>query len=208
MLMKTVFVKRISTQLLFILSSLMLVSCASTSITDSWLEEENQKSYRHPMIIGISDSQQTRQIFEKHLTSVLKKKNIVATPSYKLINSKQKISRESVLSAIQGTEIDSVLVTYLVSADTKMVPHDSPVNPGYSGNAENHMISDTLVSSRGRSNAAEIISLKNDFYDAQTKKVVWSVQTRTVAPDSIDEVVIAVTELLVNRLLDDGILNE
>ena len=185
---------------------ILIVSCANTSVTQSWLKEEHTKSYKHPMIIGITDSQQTRQIYEKHFVSELKKRNIRATPSYSLISSKEKLNRETVVDAIQDTEIDSVLVTYLVSADSKIKHHDSPINTGYSGNVDNNMMSATLVSVRGRSRSSEVVGLKNDFYDAQSKTVVWSVQTKTVGPESIDEVVTEVTELLINQLFDDNIL--
>lgn len=202
------FVNTINVKIIFILFiSLLLVSCANTSITQSWLEKEQAKTYKHPMILAITDSQQTRRIFEKHLVSGLKENNITATPSYTLLSSKQKINREAVLNAIKGTEIDSVLVTYLVSADSEMKYHNSPISMGYSGNVENTMISDTLVATRGRYSSTEIIVLKNDLYDAQSKMVVWSAQTKTVAPHSIDEVVTDVTELLIQQLLDDNILD-
>ncbi len=201
-------VNTINTKIIFILFiNLLLVSCANTSITQSWVEKEQPKTYKHPMIIAISDSQQTRRIFEKHLVSGLAEKNVSATPSYTLISSKKKISRETVVDALQGTEVDSVLVTYLVSADSEMKRHDSPINMGYSGNVENNMMSDTLVSTRGRSSSTEVIVLKNDFYDVHSKIVVWSMQTKTVAPHSIDEVVTDVTELLIQQLLDDNILD-
>ncbi|VAW52757.1 hypothetical protein MNBD_GAMMA05-546 [hydrothermal vent metagenome] len=185
---------------------LVIVSCASTKMTDSWVDEREDKVFKHPMIIAISDSQQTRQIYEKHFVSELKKKDIVSTASYTLISSKQKLNREAVVNAIKGSEIDSVLVTYLVLADSKIKVHESPVNMGYSGNVDELKISDTLISSRGRSNTTEVVGLKNDLYDVASKKIVWSVQTKTVGPESIDQVVTEVTELLINQMFSDGFL--
>lgn len=191
---------------LVLLISLLLASCANTRIIQSWVENEPAKKYQHPMIIAISDSQQTRRIFEKHLVTGLRDNNIVATPSYRLISSKQKMNRETVIEVLQDTEMDSVLVTYLIAADTEMRHHDSPINIGYSGNIENNMMSDTIISARSRTSDSETIMLKSDFYDAQSKAVVWSVRTKTVAPDSIDEVITDVTQLLVKQLLKDDIL--
>jgi len=186
---------------------LLMASCSNTKLTQSWVEEEHGKPYHHPMIIGISDSQQTRQIYEKHFVAELDKKNITATPSYKLINSKQKMNRETVVNAIQGTEIDSVLITYLVSSDTEVRYNESPLSQGYSSDTDNK-VSATMISTRGRTSSAEIITLKNDLYDAENKSLVWTAQTRTVAPESIDEVVTDVTELLIGQLIDDGILKQ
>ena len=172
----------------------------------SWKEAELGHDYKHLMIIGISDSQQTRQMYEKHFVAELKKRNVTATPSYKLISSKQKMNRETVVAAIEDTEIDAVLVTYLVSSDAEITHRDSPLGASYSGTAEGSQISATIVTNRGRSRTEEVFVLKNDIYDAQSKTLVWSVQTETVGPESVDEVVTEVTELLIDRMFSDGIV--
>jgi len=185
---------------------LMIASCSNTKVIQDWTAEGHDKTYQHPLVIGISDSQQTRQIFEKYFVSELAKNNVTATPSYTLISSKQKMNRETVMKAIEGTEIDSVIVTYLVSSETEVMYHESPLSQGYSGDPDSTKVSATLVSTRGRTSSAEIITLKNDLYDVETKTLIWTAQTRTVAPESIDEVVTDVTSLLVDQLLSDGIL--
>jgi len=192
--------------LIILVLGLLITSCSNTKIIQDWAEEGPGKTYQHPLIIGISDSQQTRQIYEKHFVSELAKNNVTATPSYTLISSKQKMNRETVMKAIEGTEIDSVIVTYLVSSETEVMYHESPLSQGYSGDPDSTKVSATLVSTRGRSSSAEIITLKNDLYDVETKTLRWTAQTRTVAPESIDEVVTDVTELLVDRLISDGVL--
>ncbi len=192
-------------QVIVLLLTVMITACAHTSLMDSWIIEDNQRSYNHPMIIGISDSQQTRQLYEKQFVAKLKHKNISATPSYKLISSKHKIIRETVVKAIQGTdiEIDSVLVTYLVSSDSKMKYHDSPINAGYSGSADNNQISATIVSTRGQSRSEEVFVLKTDLYDVQSRALVWSAQTKSVGPESVDQVIEEVTTLLVDEMFNN-----
>lgn len=196
--------------LIVLLFSIVMVavttSCANTSILENWKEEGLSHSIKHPMIIGISDSQQTRQIYEKHFVSELKKRNITATPSYKLISSKQKINRNTVRAAIDGTEIDAVLVTYLVSADVEIKHRDSPLGVSYSSTAEGSQISATIISKRGRSRSEEVFVLKSDLYDVESRALVWSVQTETVGPESIDEVVTEVIELLIDQMFSDDIV--
>ena len=116
------------------------------------------------------------------------------------------MNRETVVAAIQGTEIDAVLVTYLVSADSEMKHRDSPLGASYSGSAEGSQISATIVTNRGRSSSEEIFVLKSDIYDAQSKTLVWSARTRTVAPESVDEVVTEVTALLIDRMFSDSVV--
>lgn len=197
---------RVKNLIVLSLMVILTASCAKTSMIENWKDDELTHTYKHLMIIGISDSQQTRQIYEKHFVGKLKKSNITATPSYSLINSKQKMNRETVVAAIKGTEIDAVLVTYLVSADVEITHRDSPLGNTYSGTAEGAEISSTIVSKRGVSRSEEVFVLKNDLFDVQSKSLVWSVQTETVGPESIDEVVTGVTKLLINQMLIDGIV--
>jgi len=192
--------------IIILLLSVLTASCANTSLIDSWKKTEHAGFIKHPMIIGVSDSQQTRQIYEKHFVAELKKKNITATASYTLINSKQKIDRETVVEAIRDTEIDAVLVTYLVSADSTLKHRDSPIGNTYSGSADNNQISATIISNRGRSRSEEVVVLKNDVYDVRSKSLVWSAQTKAVGPESIDEVVTDVTQLLIDAMFSDNLL--
>jgi hypothetical protein len=188
-----------------LLLSVLISSCATTKITDSWVEPGLKQSYERPLIIGISDSQQTRRVYENYFVAELKKRNITATASYTLISSKQKLNRETVVSAIQDTDIDSVLVTYLVSADAETKLRDSPLTGTYSGDTENNLMSATLITTPGRYSEADVIILKNDFYDTKSKSIVFSAQTKTVAAESIDEIIKEVTNLLITALFDEQV---
>lgn len=183
--------------------SVLAASCSNTQIINSWTEPGQKTAYVRPMIIGVSDSQQTRRIYENQFVAELQKFKVNAIPSYTLISSKQKMDKETVLAAISGTDIDSVIITYLISADQEVSNTTSVLDTDHIGNIENNQVSSTIISTRGRSNSAEIVTLKNDFYDAASHTLVWTVQTRTKAPESIDEVVKDVTELLVKKLIGD-----
>lgn len=195
-------------QILVLLMSLFIVAglaaCANTSLRERWKQPELAKTFHKPLIIGRSDSQQTRRIYEDYVANELKKYGITAVPSYTLISSKQKINEETVVNAIRGKNIDSVLVTYLVSSETELVSHDSPLGSSYSGSYEDNTMSSTLITNR-RYSGKQIITLKNDLYDAGSRKVVWSAITESVGPDSIDEVIVDVTGLLVEALKEDGV---
>lgn len=202
----TIRVKDLIILLFILVMATALASCSTTSLIQSWKDAELTHSYKHLMIIGISDSQQTRQLYEKHFVAELKKINVTATPSYQLIDSKQKVNRETVVAAIKETDIDAVLVTYLVSADAEIKHRDSPLGASYSGTAEGSEISATIVTNRGSSRTEEVFVLKNDLYETQTKTLVWSVQTETVGPDSIDQVITEVTALLIDRMMSDDMV--
>ncbi len=123
-----------------------------------------------------------------------------------MISSKQKINRETVVAAAQNTDIDAVLVTYLISADAEVKHRDSLLNTGYSAEGDSSHVSATIISNRGQSRDEEIFVLKNDLYDVKSKSLVWSAQTKSVGPESIDQVVREVTAILIKEMLDDKVL--
>ena len=193
--------------LLLLLLVLTIISgCTGTSVRDQWVEPGLAKTYHKPLIIGRSDSQQTRRIYEDYLAGEFKKIGVTAVPSYTLISSKEKINEETVVNAVKrsGIGIDSVLVTYLVASETELVSHDSPLSSSYSGSYEDNTMSSTLITNR-RYSGKQIITLKNDLYDAGSRKIVWSAVTESVGPDSIDEVIVDVSELLVKALKEDHV---
>lgn len=98
-----------------------------------------------------------------------------------------------------------MLVTYLVAVDTDTNLRESPLDAGYSGNMADMEVSSTIIVNRGRYNESEIISLKNDFYDVASESMIWTVQTKSVAAESIDSVVIDVTALIIKQLYNDDL---
>ncbi len=211
-------IKNITTKTVVIvftfIASVVVSACANTTITQSWTQQDaERRTYKQPMVLVISDSQQTRRIYEDSLVAKLKEEGITATPSYLLIDSRNEINRETVDSIVQRSNqnaynnlpIDSVLISYLAVVDKELSKQDSPLGETYSGDAGNNMLSATLIVGRGRFNTKEVIPLKNDLYDIQKKSIVWSVQTKTDDLTTIDALVVSVTDALVEKLVDDDV---
>jgi len=211
-------IKNITTKAVIIvftfIVSVVVSACANTTITQSWTQQDTERrTYKQPMVLVISDSQQTRRIYEDSLVAKLKEEGVTATPSYLLIDSRNEINRKTVDSAVQRSNqnaynnmpIDSVLISYLAVVDKELSKQDSPLGETYSGDAEDNMLSATLIVGRGRFNTKEVIPLKNDLYDIQQKSIVWSVQTKTDDLTTIDALVVSVTDALVEELVDDEV---
>ncbi len=197
-----------------IIFTFFVSACANTTVTQSWEQDhaEAKRSYKKPMVFVVSDSQQTRRIYEDSLIARLKDAGVSAVPSYLLIDSKQ-VTQETVdisverfnQSAYDNVPIDSVLISYLAVEDKELSKQDSPLGESYSGDDGDNMLSATLIVGRGRFNNNEIVPLKNDLYDVKQKSIVWSVQTKTDDLTTIDALVLSVTEALVEQLVDDEV---
>ena len=113
--------KQLRKAALLCVSSIVLVSCANTKISQSWVEPDNTKSYKDLLIIGIGESEQNRRAYESYFVEELIANGTEAEASYKLIKSSEEIERDTVVKAIEGLEIDGVLITHMVAVDEETV---------------------------------------------------------------------------------------
>ena len=112
-------------------ASFLLVSCANTKISQSWVEPDNKKSYNDLLIIGIAESEQNRRAYESYFIEALGAQNIEAIASYKLIKSNEKIDRDTVTNAIKGLGIDGVIITHMVAVEEETVYRPGAGSGGY-----------------------------------------------------------------------------
>mgnify|MGYP001547261258 FL=1 len=58
----------------------------------------------------------------------------------------------------------------------------------------------TYVWIPGYDNTHHVITLETSLFDLETGKMVWSGQSNTFAPDSVDEVIKSITELTIKEM--------
>jgi hypothetical protein len=195
--------------------SVLLFSCASTKITQSWVEPDNKKSYSNFLIIGIGESEQTRRAYESYFVEALREKAIEAEASYRLIKSNVEIDRQSVDKAIEGLNIDGVIVTHLVAVDEETVYRPSTgymYGGGYGGYYGNlysyypHV--NSYVHDPGYYTTHETYTLETSLYDVASEELVWTARTRTFSPESVDEVIADLTKLLIKDLQEKNLIKK
>ncbi len=195
----------------------LLFSCANTKISQSWVEPDNKKSYSDFLIIGIGESQQTRRAYESYFVEELRANSTEAKASYKLIKSSEKIERDSVQKAIKGLEIDGVIITHMVAVDEETVyrPGTGYAHAGYGGYGGYgrgmygyypHV--NTYVTSPGYYTTHETYTLETNLYDVVTEELVWTARSRTFSPESVDEVIVDLTKLLIKDLKEKNLIKK
>ena len=117
---------------LLITNVIFVSSCANTKISQSWVEPDNKKSYNDLLIIGIAASEQNRRAYEGHFVEELGSHGTEAVASYKLIKSDEEIERDTVLKAIEGMDIEGVIVTHVTAVDEETI-YRPGTSYGYGG---------------------------------------------------------------------------
>jgi len=213
------FNRKMGISILLASTVVLLISCANTKISQSWVEPDNKKSYNDILIIGIAESEQNRRAYESYFVEALREKGAEAEASYKLIKSDQKIERNTVVKAIEGMEIDGVIITHMTAVDEETIyrPGMGYSAVGYGGYGYGgygggmygyypHV--NSYVHSPGYYTTHETYTLETNLYDVVTEELVWSARTRTFSPESVDEVIVDLTKLLIKDLEEKNLIKK
>lgn len=194
--------------------ALFVSSCANTKISQSWVEPDNKRSYNDLLIIGVGESQQNRRAYESHFIEELRANGTEAEASYKLIPSSTELNRNSVTKAIEGMEIDGIIVTHMVAVDEETIYRPSmDYMPMYGGGYYGGLYSyyphvNTYVSRPGYYTTHETYTLETNLYDVESEELVWSARSRTFSPESVSEVINDLTKLLIKDLKEKNLIKE
>ena len=108
---------------IFIFFLLTLAGCTKNpAVTNLWMDEAyDWEKYEKILIIGAAEKITFRNLFEGELVKQLKSRGIEAIPSYIILPDNEMLTREIILSAIEKSDIDSVLITSLADRSKKTV---------------------------------------------------------------------------------------
>ena len=191
--------------------SIMLSSCANTKFTKQWIDEDfNGEPFDDILVLVVADKMGNRQDTENYIVEKLGETGVNAMQSYDILPKTEIIDAEAVDKAIDGLQLDAVIVMYAtgVTEEEYFVPNRRfGVYSGYGyghahyGSFYNyypHAVN--YVYLPGYDNTHYVVALETSLFDLDTAKMVWSGQSNTFAPDSVDDVIHNITVLTINEL--------
>ena len=194
-----------------VLSIIVVTGCASTKITSVWMDQGKAgTSFNDILVIGIGEEEHNRRLFEEELTSQLKAAGIESEVSYRMLPQGVSINRDTVAAAIEGKNIDAVIVTHLVAVEEETVyrqnmdyrPTYGYYNDLYSYYPRVH----TYVHTPGYYTTHEVVKLETNLYEVKSEDLVWSAQSRSFAPESAKEIVDDLIRLVIKDLKEKGLI--
>jgi hypothetical protein len=194
-----------------IVSLLLLSSCATTKITSVWMDEKKAgTTFKDILVIGISEQETNRRLFEQHFAEQLNLAGVEGEASYIILPQDAEISRETVSAAIKGKSIDAVIVTHLIGVEEQTVYRESmevrPTYSHYSGLYEYYPYVHGYVNQPGYYTTHEIVKLETSLYEVASEALVWSAQSQTFAPASANEVIEDVVKVVIRDLQEKGLI--
>ena len=191
------------------LAGLLLAACASTSIVSLWvIPDAAANKPRKLLVVGVSNADATRRIFEDEFVRQLKARGIDAVPSYSQLYQDSKPTQEAVVSAIKSSGADTVLVTQITGTDTRTdvsYQYQPMLVPGgyygfYSGAwASTYVATPTVYQ-------YDVVNAETRVWNTQSDKLVFSVMTRTFDPSNPQREIPPFVTLIIDHMAKSGLI--
>ena len=66
----------------------------------------------------------------------------------------------------------------------------------------------SYVQSPGYYTTHETYTLETNLYDVKSEELIWTARSRTFSPESVDEVIVDLTKLLINDLAEKNLIKK
>jgi hypothetical protein len=206
--------------------ALVLVwGCAKSTTTNF------SQSYRNPgyeetvfervLVIAVAGDPTSRQQFEDALASAIAGQGGTAAPSYPLLPQDEQVSEEALYELIRREGVDGVLLTRLLAVEkdknytppkkynkpkTRYYPGGLGWGYGYGGYYGWYGTTYAEVHEPGYFDTSTILKLETNLYSVATNDLVWTGQSETIDPESLDAARTSITNAVATKLKSEGFL--
>ena len=191
----------------FLLSCAILIGACAKSVTPigEWRDSAYTDKIDKLLIVGATSRSTQRRVFEDLFVQAMVATEVSTTPSYKLITNSLELSRETVTQAIQGHNIDAVLVTRLAGVREEE-HYKLPTDHDYYNHYEEYYDHAVEKSTRGYFSQFNVLTLETNVYDATSGKLVWSMQSDTIDRSAPRHLIVDQIDLTIQMMTKQGLI--
>ena len=204
---------------------MLTVSCAR-STTTSFSQSYRNPGYEHTvfqrlLVVAVAGDAENRRTFEDALASAIAKQGGAAAPSYTMLPEGQQVSEEQLYDVIRRERIDGVLLTRLLAVEkassytppkkynkprTRYYPAGPGWGYGYGGYYGWYGTSYAEVHKPGYFDTSTTLKLETNLYSVATNDLVWTGQSNTIDPKSLDDARTSVTQAVAAKLKSEHLI--
>ncbi len=192
--------------LLFLVASL-LGACASSAPkpVGEWREPGYSGKVTNVLVIGVTSRSTRRRVFEDLFSQALAEHGVTATASYELITSTLELSRETVLAAIEGRNMDGIIVTRMVGVKEDE-HYKAP--PDYDYYRDFHGYYDHALQQNNKSYYSQfrVLTLETNLYETATRTLVWSMKSEVIDAQQPRHIIEEQISLSLDHLKKQGLI--
>lgn len=195
---------------------LVLGACAGTQVTRVQpLAETADVPYDNVLVIALFKSFDARRYFEKDVVKQLEERGVRAVASTSLMDTRTPVTRQTFQAMVDSLGSDAVLVTQLVSLETKAKMKDARakstynIRPTYYYNVWGVELTEYVEPQQMQLNHS--IVLATQLYSATQQEPVWGIESDTKLSMNYDKrgdlsVIAKEAKVIASYLSRDGLL--
>jgi hypothetical protein len=176
------------------------ISCASTTVTDVWKDQNYQGKAQKILVIMAAKSPDMREIFEGRFAAELENRGNNAIQSYKIIPAEEFTDKELVKSRIKSSDADTVLISRLV--DTKTMESYSPGLVYHDWWGYYNIVS----ANYGYTRDVQVSYIETNLYDVKTGKLIWSGHSKTERTEGEQQLINTFIRIVIRKLASAGVI--
>ncbi|MBL7472306.1 hypothetical protein [Robertkochia sediminum] len=212
---------------IYILLTLLFLasSCgSSTSMTESWTNKDalGQGPYNSVFIIAMTGNMVAKALIEDELAFYANKRGVQAIKAHDVFpatfSEGNRPDKATIMKLIRDTGADAILTVTLLDKETesRYVPGNTnyaygyrPMAYSYYGNFYGYYRTLYPVAyDPGYYTTDKIYYMETNVYNAETEELLWSGQSKTYNPSSLESFTQDYTEALIKRLDKDKLIDE
>jgi hypothetical protein len=205
-------VRRGMTVAAVILALTITVSCADTKLTSVWMDRDYRGGVlRNAMVIGVTENERNRRIFEDLFVEALAASDVDAVASASVFPVDRDLDASTVKKKAESMGIDAVVVTHLAGVVEKQVYHPptttaiSYPDHYYRYDAYYHAVN-TYVTQPGYYQKYKYVRLETNLYETASEKLVWSGASETLESGGANAMIKGVVDVIVKDWRSQGLL--
>lgn len=191
---------------------LLLSGCSSTQLLQSYRAPDVNGKVSVVLIIGVTDSQAARRLFETEMAKQLSMAEKKAIPSIIVLKENKKYSKDEIIAIAHENNVDAVIVTKVLEIKEETEHRteiQSDAGQFYTGSRRqsnwynNYAGSYTTVSRR--TDKYTIANLETSLYLLDKEELLWTALTKTVILENANDIK-HLSATLVNQMKKDKAL--
>ncbi len=198
------------------ISVMLLASCATTSLVDTWRNPNLPgRRYEKMLVVNVTRNENTRRVFEDVISAELGQRGIAVVPGYTLIAKEEKANKEVMEKAVKTSGAEGVL-----TIQTIKVEQQTGYTPGYIENYPNFWYppafptwnlygyygSSTTYYEPPSSYTYEVATIQANLFDVASGKLIWAATLQSSEPGNITSVSKDLARLIIEKLVKEGLI--
>lgn len=198
---------------------LLLVSCATVSVVDTWRAPDlGGRKFHKLLVVNVTRNSTIRQVNEDVLAAELAAHGVAAVPSHTVLVSAYGPDRKALAGAVAASGADGVLTIQLVNRErrTDVEPGYTSGYPGgypgywppadyYSWDLYNYYGSGIFYEPPVV-RTYEVATIQVSLFDAASSRLLWAVTTETAEPGRTLAIGKELAKIVISRLMKAGLI--